>query len=93
MNRLCHQAHPQRLPVSLSIARLDGLSVHIFAVPDLEDRYLMTPIVNEVNDVVLSLPYAVAVSVTSEFFRAKCPGISGKRLNALDDTLTVCFCA
>ena len=51
-----------------SNARLDGLSVHIFSMPDLEDGYLVTPIIDEKNDPVLALSYAVAVCVAGELF-------------------------
>jgi hypothetical protein len=47
---------------------MDGLSVRISSVPNLEDCDLVPPVVNEVNDPVLSLPRAVAVGVTRELF-------------------------
>ena len=73
-------------------ARLGDLSVNIFPVSNLEDCYLMSPIINEINDPVLSLSYAVAIRVTGKFFRSRGPGICGDRLYMLNDALTVCFC-
>ncbi len=50
-----------------SNARLDGLFVHIFSMPDLKDGYLVTPIIDEENDPVLALSYAVPVCVAGKF--------------------------
>ena len=48
--------------------KLDGLSVHIFSVSDLEDGNLVALVVYEVDDSVLALPHAVAVGVSRELF-------------------------
>jgi len=55
------------------------------------DCYLMTPIINEINDPILALPSAIAVCVSGEFFRASGPRIRGERSNAFNDTLPICF--
>jgi len=47
---------------------LEGLSVHIASVSDLEDCDLASPVINEVNDPVLSLTHPVAIGVTRELF-------------------------
>ncbi len=52
---------PARRPLQL---RLDGLSVYIFSVGDLEDGNLVALVVYEVDDSVLALPHAIAVGVS-----------------------------
>src|SRR5947209_20015688 len=45
-----------------------GLSVHIFSVPNLEDCDLVSPVINEINDPILSLTHAVAIGVARKLF-------------------------
>ena len=45
-----------------------GLSVHISSMPNLEDCDFVTPVINEVNDSVLSLTQAVPIGVARELF-------------------------
>jgi hypothetical protein len=49
------------------------LSVYLFPVPDVEDRYLATSVIYEINDPVISLPYPIAIDVSGEFFSALRP--------------------
>jgi hypothetical protein len=58
-------------------------------VSNLEDRDLVTPIIDEINDSVLSLPQSVSVGGSGEFLRALRPGIGSESMNPLNDALTI----
>ena len=60
---------------------------------DFEDGNLMTLVINEINDSVLTLPDAIAVSVSRKLLGAFRAGIGAQRLNSLNDLSTVDFCA
>ena len=70
-------------------ARVDGLSVHSLPVPDFEDRYLVMPIINKIDDPVTSLSHPVTVGVPGELFAPLGPGHRGQSPQSLDDALTV----
>lgn len=57
----------------------------------LENRNLMLLVVNNINDAILALTYAIANGVACKFFTAFCAGISTQRLDSFDDSLTVSF--
>lgn len=72
---------------SIRGGRLNCLSVNIVSMPDLEDRYLATSIVDQIDDPVASLPHPIAVGVPGKLLRAWGTRIGGKSQNPLDDTL------
>ena len=51
-------------------ASVDGLSINIFSMSDLEDGHFVAAIIDEINDPVASLSHTIAIGVSSEFFRA-----------------------
>lgn len=53
----------------------------------------MTPIVNQVNNTVLSLAHPVAVGVAGELLGARRTGFGSEGQNSIDNTLTVGFCS
>src|SRR3990172_7988886 len=55
---------------------LDYLAIDIFAVADLEDRYLVLQIVDEVNDSIVALANSEAIRVTSQLLETTWSGIS-----------------
>ena len=59
----------------------------------LENRNLMPLVINEINDAILALAYAIAIRIACKFFTAFCTGISAQRLDGFDDSLAVSFCA
>lgn len=60
---------------------------------DLKDCDLVPPVIDNVNDSVLSLAHPIAIYVTRELFGASRSRLNGQLLNSLDDALTICFCA
>ncbi len=56
---------------------------------DFEYGYLMTPVVDEIDDPVTPLSHPVAIGVTGEFLRALRPGTLNESLNSLDKPLTI----
>jgi hypothetical protein len=70
----------ERASVFERAVRLDSLSLHIFPMSDLEDRYLAMLVINEIDDPVTPLSYPVTVGISGELFRAVRPGIPGKGL-------------
>jgi hypothetical protein len=47
----------------------NGLSVHIFPMPNLEDRYLSMLVIDKIDNAMTVLSYAIAIDVPREFFR------------------------
>lgn len=72
-----------------SNALLDGSSINVFAVTDLEDCDRTSFVVNEIDDSEVALPYPVAISVTSDFFGPVRSRVGRQPLNAGDKPFTV----
>jgi hypothetical protein len=58
-------------------------------VPDLEDCYLATLIIDKIDDPVTPLSYSVTISVAGELFRTLGPGARRQGLNFFNDALTI----
>jgi hypothetical protein len=69
------------------------LAVYVFPVPDLENRHLTAPVIDEVNDPVAALAYPVAIGIAGEFLCALRSGTIRESSNTRDDPMTVGFAA
>jgi hypothetical protein len=61
---------------------LDDLFVNIFAVTNLEDGDLLSPIIDQVDNAVVTLSDAIAVIVPSELLCSMRSRIKGQGLNS-----------
>jgi hypothetical protein len=72
-----------------SNASLDGSSVDILPVANLENRYDAGLIVNEVDDPIITLPHAISVGMTGELLGAVRSRITRQSLNAANELLAI----
>lgn len=77
----------RKLPGRESFAHAS--SVHLFPMAELEDRDLVTPVINEINDPITPLPHPVTIRVPRELFGPLGSRVPGKDLHTLNDTLTI----
>jgi len=70
-----------------------GLPVHILSAADFENSDFMTLVVDEVDNSVLALAYAIAIGVPGKFLRSFRARIDAQHLNSLDDAPPFHFCA
>ena len=73
--------------------KLDGLSVHIFSMSNFKNCNLTVPVIYEINDSVLTLPYPIAVGVSRKLLGTLGARIGAQGLNSLYDSLTIGFCS
>ena len=60
-------------------------------MPEFEDCYLATPVINKIDDSVIPLSHSVTVDVPGELFGPLGPRGRGQGLQSLNDALTVCL--
>jgi hypothetical protein len=58
-----------------------------------ENRYLMTPIIDQINNTVLTLTDSITISISSKFFGAPHPRICDEYSDSPYDALTIGFSA
>jgi hypothetical protein len=68
---------------------LDGSSVDLLPVTNLEDRYESGLIVNEVDDPIVTLPHSIPVGITGELLGAVRSRITRQSLDAANRLLAI----